>query len=372
MKKIGRLFILLILLMAINCKNDVFALSSNDLISVGAGDNTVTVTKTTEIEEISEKLGEPKVVTDSAFGGKAYTFYTDDNYSNYLYIETTKDGDIISYGSVDPTYVTNTYSYGDDYPYYENSGLYGCLFSNSGTVEGGIYYNKSALYNGRYAQIISMFEENYRSNQTKYLRGISEQAVTMYNALSTNLGNKTNLVFNEDFFYINEQFKELGTSIRLYMRDMNKTTIYVKAIGVKENIEISNSIYYVLNPLQFASMATNNRGENFDEKNIAVFDYDYDNRLITALTLRPDAFESVEQVDLTPEEQSKLSSGRYEYEQAEANLNKESEIYDIIPEAETASGLVAGKLKASKAQGITDYVNAIRVAGGLPKLNLNE
>lgn len=372
MKKIGRLFILLILLTAINCENNVFALSSTDLISIDLDDETFIVTKTTTIEEISTKLGEPKVTTDSAFGGKAYSFYTDENYSNYLYIETTKDGDIISYGSVDPSYVTNTYSYGDDYPYYENSGLYGCLFSDSGVVKGGIYYNKSALYNGRYAQIIEMFKENYLSNTTKYLRGISEQGVTMYNALSTNLGNKTELVFNEDFFYINEQFKELGTSIRLYMRDMNKTTIYVKAIGVKENIEISNSIYYLLNPLQFASMASNNRTEVFGEKNIAVFDYDYDNRLITALTLSADAFESVEQIDLTTEEQSKLSSGRYEYNQAETNLNKESEIYDIIPEAETASGLVAGKLKDSKAQGITDYVNAIRVAAGLPKLNLNE
>ena len=165
MKKIGKFFILLILLLSINSTNDIFALTSTDLISLGTGDYAITVSRTTQISEISAILGEPKLVTNSVFGGKAYTFYTDDNYSNYLYIETTKDGDIISYGAIDPTYKTNTYSYGDDYPYYENKGLYGCLFSNEGTVEGGVYYNKyAASYSGRYAEIICTVKERVKTN----------------------------------------------------------------------------------------------------------------------------------------------------------------------------------------------------------------
>ena len=33
-------------------------------------------------------LGKSKLTTKSAFGGNCYTFYTDDDYNNYLYIET--------------------------------------------------------------------------------------------------------------------------------------------------------------------------------------------------------------------------------------------------------------------------------------------
>ena len=40
------------------------------------------------------------------------------------------------------------------------------------------------------------------------MKSIVQHAVIMYNALSTKLGNKTELKFDEDFFYINEQLKE--------------------------------------------------------------------------------------------------------------------------------------------------------------------
>ena len=76
-------------------------------------------------------------------------------------------------------------------------------------------------------------------------------SLAMYNALSTRLGNKTELVFDEEFFYINEQLKESSSSIRTYLADMDKSN-YMKAIGIRENIEISNSIYYILNPMMFA------------------------------------------------------------------------------------------------------------------------
>ena len=37
------------------------------------------------IDQIIQKFGEPKITTDSCFGGHAYTFYTDNNYSWRLY-----------------------------------------------------------------------------------------------------------------------------------------------------------------------------------------------------------------------------------------------------------------------------------------------
>ena len=112
MKKYGiRLFfsviIVFILMFNLSFNIVVNAVSSQLLISVGTGNYYIEVTTTTTIDDIKKVLGEPKLTTPSAFGGNAYTFYTDDNYSNYLYIETTKDEKIFSFGSVDPSYKTS-------------------------------------------------------------------------------------------------------------------------------------------------------------------------------------------------------------------------------------------------------------------------
>ena len=113
MKKLKIFISILIFLGIAAFSNKAFALTSGDLISVGTGNYSITVNTNTSISDISKVLGEPKLETSSAFGGKAYTFYTDDDYNNYLYVETDESGKIISFGSVDPTYKTRTYSYGD-------------------------------------------------------------------------------------------------------------------------------------------------------------------------------------------------------------------------------------------------------------------
>ena len=102
-----------------------------------------------------------RLETDSLFGGKAYSFYYGDYFDDYLYIETIADGTIFSYGSVDPSYKTNTYSFGDDYPYTERNALYGCLLSDGGTIIGGVYYNKSVYLNGSSKKIIAAYRERF-------------------------------------------------------------------------------------------------------------------------------------------------------------------------------------------------------------------
>ena len=191
-KKIITIFLILLMILQFVPINVVKASNDGDLlISVGTGKYAITVTTTTTLEDIKEVLGEPKVVTDSAFGGKAYTFYTDNNYSNYLYIETTDENKIISFGSVDPTYKTKTYSYGDKYNYSENAVLYGCLLNIDSVVKGGIYYNRDALIDGSVSETINLFKNNYGDkleiSSSYYLREISEQAITMYNAIAKTL-----------------------------------------------------------------------------------------------------------------------------------------------------------------------------------------
>ena len=347
------------------------AATSDLLISLGTGEYEITVTTSTTVDDIIEVLGEPKLATVSAFGGEAYTFYTDDEYSNYLYIETLNDGEIISYGSIDKTYKTQTYSYGDDYPYKENNSLAGVFVSNNGIVAGGVYYNKEVIGNDT-LKIKELFEQNYLSNPTLYLKGISQHGVIMYNALSQKLGNKyqTPLVFNEEYFYINEQFKEFGSSIREYMLETDNNIAYMKSAGVKSNLELTKPTF-ILNPLVFADLAGDNKYTNFEGKDNAVFDYDVDRKILYAAGFSDDAFEQIDRVPYTEEEQEKLNKGREEYKKAVQKLDTE-DIYETEPVSTVASGLVAGELKDSVKEGVVDYVNAIRVAAGVPKVELDE
>lgn len=372
MKKL-RIILVLLFFFAITCLVDsnVFALTSNDLISVGTGRYAITVTKQTTVQQIKDVLGKPKVETPSAFGGQAYTFYTDDNYSNYLYIETTSNGTIASYGSVDPTYKTYTYSYDDAYNYKENGVLHGCLFNFGGKIKGGIYYNKYEIFDGNYNDTVNFYEETYRSDENTYLRSLIEHSVPMFNALSTNQGYKTNLKFDEDFFYINQQFKELGSSIKNYFERMDKSSYY-RGIKLKEKVGFTNSVYYILNPGIIASLCSYSFGTDFSEKNIAVFDYNMDTKIITTGAVSPDAFKRHDAVDLTDDEIQKLIDGRKEYEKAIKDLYLENSIYKIEPQTKNPSTLVAGELVDSKKRGILEYVNAIRVAAGLSKFELDE
>ena len=380
MRKLRKILFTLFILITFSTIDSVFAATNNVLISIGSGSDKLEVRESTTISEIETKLGEAKLVTDSAFGGKAYTFYTDNNYSNFLYVETSQTGAIVSYGSVDPTFKADKGSYGDDYGQYslQRNRMGGVFYpSKDNKVIAGLFYNVRALAldtNNHEAETANFFVNTYKSNPTKYLKGISEQAVLMFNALAKKLGKEANLKFDENIFYVNEQMKEFGSSIRTYAEEMDKDS-YVYRIKASDNVEI-DSRYYVLNPLQFAQYAgeplTDYKEFNDKNKNIGVFDYDIDKKKLTVITVKENIFERLEKVTLTDEETSKLSAGRYEYQQAITNLNKESGLYKVNPITTPASELLAGELKDSKKQGITDFVNAVRVAAGLGKLKVDK
>ena len=369
-KKLIITLIIMMLLFNLSFNIIVNATTSQLLISVGTGNYYIEVRTTTTIDDIKKVLGDPKLTTPSAFGGEAYAFYTDDNYSNYLYIETTKDGKIFSFGSVDPSYKTSRYSYGDAYNYYENGVLHGCITNVDGVNKGAVYYNKTE-YEFEYSNIYPIFESNYKSDEEKYLKGLSQQSILMYNAFSTQLGYKVDLKFDEEMFYINEQLKEFGSSIREYAFDVDKTN-YIKSMGIKENTELHRGSYYIMNPMEFASLAPRNINSNYGDKLLAVFDYNTETKLLSAISISEELFERYDEVELTSEEKSKLLAGREKYKQAKENLYKEDGLYDIEPQSTEIATLTAGELKQSKKQGITDYVNAIRIAAGLEEVALDE
>ncbi len=342
----------------------------NNLITIGEGKYNITITSETKISTISSVLGEPKLVTDSAFGGQAYTFYTDDDYNNYLYIETSSRGNIVSYGSIDSTFKTNDGSYNDDYSKYayQGSRLRGYYYAKDSKVIGGIFYYPRGLgldTNNHEKAAAEFFVNNYQSNQTKYLKGISEQATLMFNALIKKFGKEGNIKFDEETFYINEQLKEFNSSIRDYAKDTEKMSKYGYRISA-DNTNIDAN-YWLLNPLLFSKALLGNLVDydEFKTKDIGVFDFDSNKNLLTVMTIDKKMYDDYKNVALTEEEQEKLDNGRAKYKSAIENLNKEDKIYSIEPIIDVASNLRAGKLVESKRKGITDYVNAIRAGAGL-------
>ncbi len=365
------IFILTVLLINLFPINIVEAITdANLLISVGIGKYAINVTKSTTIDDIIKVLGEPKIKTKSAFGGYAYTFYTDSNYSNYLYIETDQDEGIISFGSVDPTYKTRTYSYGDDYNYRENGVLHGCLYNSNGKIIAGIYYNREKWNEVGFNGISARYENNYKSDENTYLYSLSKHAVTMFNAIRAVKGINYKADFNDDCFYINQQLKEYDTSIKAMLEKTGKSKEY-KGIKLKEKVGFTNSIYYILNPLVIASLESYAISD-FGDKNIAIFDYNMNTKMITTGMIAKDALNLTNEVPYTNEEREKLENGRKLYKSAIEKLYKEEGLFKVEPQTTNPSALVAGELKDSKKQGIVDYLNMVRAGEGLSMLKLNE
>ena len=137
MKKVKILLILVFLLLFSTFSSKIYAtnnLTTGDLIRIYNTSTSFdfTVKSNTKVQEIIDVFGEPKLTTDSAFGGHAYTFYTDDNYSNYLYIETVAEDDyIISYGTIWNQYEVYNSRYDYKYNYQDNSPLQGKIFNEN-------------------------------------------------------------------------------------------------------------------------------------------------------------------------------------------------------------------------------------------------
>ena len=352
--------------------NNVYAASSY-LIDLGTGEYHITVTKDTTIEDISKILGEPKLVTESPFGGNAYTFYTDDEYSNYLYIETTDVGKIISFGSVDPTYKTSTYSYNDAYPYQASPTLQGLLVNNNSKIVAGVYYNRDEVNFYSSNNMFDYYESTYLSNPTKYLKEIGKQATVMYNAFSTVLGKPCSLEFNEEYFYINEQLKEFSSSLREYILDSNVQTNKFKMLGtVSKNIEINTSNAFLINPMNFARGALGTYN-NFGEKTNVFIDYDVERKLLYAMAVTDDLLDKTNELPLTALEEEKIKDAQEWYQKSAESMEEDGDVlFEVEPVYSSPQTMLAGKLLHSKELAVLYYLNAIRAGGALPPLEYNE
>ena len=82
--------------------NAIYAqnLSGNQIFKI----NSKTITSATNVDQLKNMFGDPKITKDSPFGGKAYTFY-DNEYNWVLQIETNEQGAIKAYGGASRDFV---------------------------------------------------------------------------------------------------------------------------------------------------------------------------------------------------------------------------------------------------------------------------
>ena len=379
MKKI-KIFIVLVFFLIISAvSNNVMAaglknMVCTDLIHIYNTDTNFdfTVTNSTTLEQIKEayqSFGTTSMLeTDSCFGGHALSIWHD-NYTDYLYVETVANDEyVVSYGTVWNQFQTYQYDYDERTDYTDTSILQGFMILDQLKLQGGVFYNRNRVIGSDLNKTSQIFETAYNSNRVHFQKNIAQHAVQMYIAISKTYGYECDIEFNEDYFYINEQLKDTGISLKEYIENMNKREL-MSGLGTRDNTELTNGNYYFYNPAMYADFFITkplNKVDRTGPNRIAIFDFNPTTKVANAILVSPEIFSSYKNVDLDDREEHLYSAGQTEYINAMNLLNQQSSIYATNPVINPAQSLVAGTLLENKKQGIVSYFNAIRIAAGLP------
>ena len=323
------------------------------LITVGGK----TVTKSMKIDDVKEMFGEPKLVTPSYWDGYAYTFYGKD-YSDYLYLETDSDGNIVCYGSVSPGFETNKYSYGEKVNPYVRAGCE--AKDDDGKLYAVIYYTKFHL------DAYKRFTENLTENN----RNLCKHAVEMWNAISYLYGYKTTTHFDEKLFNIGAQLADNYSDLYDYCKSTNQSSCYHLMTGRKATF----LEYFYPNPLEFAENA---RNYECPKGNAIGFMYyptgeEKDDYWIMEGFVNKELLADWKPVAYTEREKELLSNSRKYYTESVNSVNSMKSYYEIKPSYDSIKNIEGGKLSKEVAKGAVDYLNAIRVGAGLNPLEYSE
>ena len=329
-----------------------------------------TIKKNTTISQIDSKFGNnKKIVGESAFGGKIYTYY-DDTYTWSLHIETNANGEIKAYGCIGEGFVSNRYSYGDkeDYRYWNLSGTTVTKRGKDEVI--GIY-----LYNCTNSEANNYWKTF--ANDSKYSYELQKHAIIVSKILAKGSGYEFPQTYaSDEIFYLSEQLKENGTDFYNYSVNTGKTKYISLLIARTDSLG-----YDYPNPVglgqytQGYSEASNYKYMLYDTK---ILDKEQNKRYTTIVAIDPSFLEEKNTVPLTQKEQELLSdvievyelAGQH-YEQAQEFYDSHDSYFEIEPVYESTP-LTAGKWNDSALQLSTDYLNLARVGMGLTPVTLDD
>ena len=338
--------------------NNIYAanLTGDELLQVNGN----TISKNTSIDQVNNMFGQPRLITNSAFGGKAYTYY-DDAYTWMLHIETNASGNIKGFGCVNGNFISKKYLQGDKYTY-THSYMSGTVLTDDNDFVNGVYE-----YNVTYSDV-----EEYKKNfckSSEYLYDLQKSSLIV----SKILANKHGYYFpqtyiNEDIFYINEELKDNNTDIYNWGLNTGKTK-YISLVLFRTDTRF----YELPNPITLGDNTENyTRAENYEYifYDIKVQDEQSFTLKTTILFIDPSFLDEKEEISLTDTELSLLDALKAKYKEYNEHGHAITANFDIEPKYEELP-LVAGKWTDMALLMVTDYINLARVGAGLHPLELN-
>ena len=364
--KLISIFLIIILLSFVFIPTSNALVTGNDLIKI----NGKTITKTTTIEQVNSMFGSPKIETESAFGGKGYSYY-DDNYTYYLFLETNENGEIKSYGAIEGNFEAKKHQNGD-IDDMRVSYLGGSVISDFDTnvIYGTIEYNCNS-------NDVNTYWENYKKDSSTYLYGLQKHSIAVSKVLAKRRGKEFPQTYaDEEVFYTSEQLKYNGSSLYEYAENVGKTKAIYRISSNK------NKTFYedLPNPMYLGSKTENySKPENFKymlyDMNVTDYESSSKKANFDFLFVDPSFLDERESVTLTDEENSKLEAAKAEYEnytEKAEEINKiPGSFFEVEPQYSNLP-LEAGKTKDIVLEAVTDFLNVARAGIGVRTLSLNK
>ena len=363
-KKISIVLILVIVLSTITPVAD--ALTDNQLFIL----NGHAISKTATVNEVNSVFGNPKITTESAFGGYAYSYY-DDNLSWYLSIETNEAGKIVAYGCVYGNFVGKRYSYGDKhlntYGYMTGTGIYDSY--NNDKVYGIYDYNCTT-------EDVKTYWNNYRNNSSFYLYNLQKHTTIVSKIIAKKNGDPfEHEAISEDIFYMNEQLKYNNSDLYEWAANNGKDK------SINEIHWFRTDFYADLpNPVKYAEQTANyTYGSNYKYVLYDLEITNYDSSPVTCIQkmmyIDPTFLDERKEVELTSDEKERLNATiamNNEYvKYVNAYNSNPNRVYFTEQPNWTTTPLTAGKIDTTLLNGVTAWLNVARVGLGMHTLTLD-
>lgn len=346
---------ILIAVMLISIMSALSFASGKEILTVNGN----TIYSDSTIYDIYDMYGIEKLQTESIFGGYAYTFY-DNDYSNFLYVETNESGKIASYCTFGGNFRSNAGNYGEKGSNTVYS-LSGTTFTDYDNNNWGVVGYCPENIEDRTAPT-----ELYNSD-AKYAEYTAMHAVAMWNAVSKYYGNNSSIAFDSRSFYINRQLMESGSNLYDYCNNVGKSDQFQLIISSAALPFLIQTGACYPNPGMYAMYA---RNYNIPSDSYPVFDCNETGGFITG-SIRSVYYSEIQKVAYTEKEKELLDKAREIYNQSVEIFNSSSEYFEISPQDSTLP-LEPGKIYLNKLQGALGYINAIRAGADLPLLTLSE
>jgi len=341
-------------------------LTGNNLLELNG--NTIKIFTT--IEQINKMFGEPKLITDSYFGGKQYS-YTDSDYTYYLSISTDEDGMITEYGAISNNFKAKKYSAGEIYDYRSSSMSGTVLYDTDRKIYGVMEYVEMSQ-----TQILNYLDE-YKSDVTKYLYNLQKHFEIAVKVNGKIRGKEFKQeIIPEDIFLMSQKLHENGSSLNKYKYAVGKAK-YISEPIIGQSRQFLSELINPIYPITEFSSRVHTKPSTFkycfiDIQPNADLDRKYKSFEVFIYDIDPGFLDETQTIELTTQEKQKLSKAKASYNSFISNKEKVGDTVYITEPTYKTLPLVKGVYKDEALQMATDYLNIARNCIGIQEVKLDK